>query len=177
MRTWPLIRCLWLLGLAPVWEPFAGTAQSPPAKPNILILFADDLGYWDLGVQGCTDIPTPNIDSIAKNGVRFTSGYVSGSMCSPSRAGLLTGRSQSRFGHEINWDENTYSDTCGLPLTEKTIADQLRIAGYRTGPPGNGTPYPTLCKFGMIRERSRSATCGPRCSIPPSPWRWKNGPP
>jgi len=133
MRTWPLIRCLWLLGLAPVWEPFAGTAQSPPAKPNILILFADDLGYWDLGVQGCTDIPTPNIDSIAKNGVRFTSGYVSASMCSPSRAGLLTGRSQSRFGHEINWDENTYSDTCGLPLTEKTIADQLRIAGYRTG--------------------------------------------
>ncbi len=61
--------------------------DKPVAKPNILYLLADDLGYADLGVQGCTDVPTPNLDSIAKNGVRFTSGYVSAPVCSPSRAG------------------------------------------------------------------------------------------
>jgi len=111
-------------------------AASEPPKPNILILLADDLGYADLGVQGAKDIPTPNIDSLAHNGVRFTSGYVSSAMCSPSRAGLITGRSQSRFGHDINWDPGwpvDPSDTRGLPLTETTLGDQLKAAGYHTG--------------------------------------------
>src|SRR5438270_8580902 len=71
-------------------------------KPNILIILADDMGYADCGFQGCKDIPTPHIDSLAKNGVRFTNGYVSGPYCSPTRAGLLTGRYQNRFGHEFN---------------------------------------------------------------------------
>ncbi len=104
--------------------------------PNLLILFSDDQGYHDLGCQGAQDIPTPHIDSIARNGVRCTSGYVSSPMCSPSRAGMLTGRSQSRFGHEINWEPDhpaDPNDTRGLPLTEKTIADHLKAAGYRTG--------------------------------------------
>lgn len=113
-------------------------AQGAPeaARPNILILFADDLGYADLGAQGSKDIPTPHIDSLARNGVRCTSGYVSSAMCSPSRAGLITGRSQSRFGHDINWEPEwpvDPDDTRGLPLTEKTIADHLKPAGYRTG--------------------------------------------
>jgi arylsulfatase A-like enzyme len=111
-------------------------AQAAPAKPNILILLSDDQGYADLGVQGSKDIPTPHIDSIARNGVRCTSGYVSSAMCSPSRAGLLTGRSQSRFGHDINWEPEwpvDPEDKRGLPLTEKTIADHLKPAGYRTG--------------------------------------------
>ncbi|MFM7182515.1 MAG: sulfatase-like hydrolase/transferase [Verrucomicrobiales bacterium] len=111
-------------------------ANPGPPKPNILILFADDLGYADLGVQGARDIPTPHIDSIARNGVRCSSGYVSSAMCSPSRAGLLTGRSQSRFGHDINWEPEwpvDPNDHRGLPLTEKTIADHLKAAGYRTG--------------------------------------------
>ncbi|HSP43671.1 MAG TPA: sulfatase-like hydrolase/transferase, partial [Luteolibacter sp.] len=105
-------------------------------RPNILILFADDLGYADLGIQGSKEIPTPHIDSLAHNGVRFTSGYVSSAMCSPSRAGLLTGRSQSRFGHDINWEPDwpvDPNDPRGLPLTEKTIADHLKAAGYHTG--------------------------------------------
>jgi arylsulfatase A-like enzyme len=105
-------------------------------RPNILILFADDMGYADLGVQGSKDIPTPHIDSLAHQGVRCTNGYVSSAMCSPSRAGLLTGRSQSRFGHEINWEPDwpvDPDDRRGLPLTEKTIADLLKTAGYRTG--------------------------------------------
>ncbi len=115
---------------------FAILHSSFAAPPNILILLADDLGYADLGVQGCTDIPTPHIDSIAKNGVRCTSGYVSSCMCSPSRAGLMTGRSQSRFGHEINWEGNGPSGGKGLPLTEKTFPQLLKAGGYRTGAVG-----------------------------------------
>jgi arylsulfatase A-like enzyme len=118
-----------------------GFAATPPlaaeaVQPNVLILFADDLGYADLGIQGAKDIPTPHIDSIGKNGVRCTSGYVSSPMCSPSRAGLLTGRSQSRFGHDINWEPEwpvDPNDRRGLPLREKTIADHLKAAGYHTG--------------------------------------------
>lgn len=66
-------------------------AAPEPSRPNILIMLADDLGYADLGVQGCTDMPTPHIDSIAKSGVRFASGYVSAPVCSPCRAGLMPG--------------------------------------------------------------------------------------
>src|SRR5262245_53952937 len=71
-------------------------------KPNILVIVADDLGYADLGFQGGKDIPTPHIDSLAASGIRFTNGYVSGPYCSPTRAGLMTGRYQQRFGHEFN---------------------------------------------------------------------------
>lgn len=102
-------------------------------KPNVLILFSDDQGSADLSCQGSKDIMTPNIDSLAKNGVRCTQGYVSSCMCSPSRAGLLTGMSQSRFGHEINWEGRDDSGLRGLPVTEKTLADHLKAAGYRTG--------------------------------------------
>jgi arylsulfatase A-like enzyme len=114
----------------------AADAGTEAARPNILILLSDDHGYADLGVQGSKDIPTPNIDSLAHHGVRCTEGYVSSPMCSPSRAGLITGRSQSRFGHEINWEPDwpvDPRDQRGLPLTEKTIADHLKVAGYRTG--------------------------------------------
>ena len=72
------------------------------AKPNILLVVVDDLGYGELGCQGNPQIPTPNIDSLAANGVRFTDGYVSAPVCCPSRAGYLTGRYQTRFGHEHN---------------------------------------------------------------------------
>ncbi len=70
--------------------------------PNIVVIVADDMGYADIGVHGSRDIPTPHIDAIARNGVRFTDAYVSGPFCSPTRAGLLTGRYQQRFGHEFN---------------------------------------------------------------------------
>src|SRR5687768_14857480 len=76
-------------------------AQSP-RRPNIVVLLADDLGYGDLSVHGAREIATPHIDSLAREGVRCTSGYVSGPYCSPTRAGLLTGRYQQRFGHEFN---------------------------------------------------------------------------
>jgi len=76
------------------------TSKSSEKKPNIIILLADDLGKYDISLYGGKSTPTPQIDSLAASGVTFTDGYVSSSICSPSRAGLLTGRYQERFGHE-----------------------------------------------------------------------------
>jgi arylsulfatase A-like enzyme len=104
-------------------------AAEPVARPNILLIVGDDMGYADVGFQGCQDIPTPNLDALAASGVRFTSGYVSGPYCSPTRAAMLAGRYQTRFGHEFN----PTGGKAGLPLTEKTIADRLQAAGYATG--------------------------------------------
>ena len=100
-----------------------------PAKPNILLIVGDDMGYADVGFHGCKDIPTPNLDSLAADGVRFTSGYVSGPYCSPTRAALLTGRYQTRFGHEFN----PSGPVAGMPVAETTLADHLKAAGYATG--------------------------------------------
>jgi arylsulfatase A-like enzyme len=117
----------WAAALAAclAWTPSAAA----PAKPNILFIVGDDMGYADVGFHGCKDIPTPNLDALAASGVRCTSGYVSGPYCSPTRAGLLTGRYQTRFGHEFN----PSGTDAGLPLGEKTIADRLRASGYATG--------------------------------------------
>lgn len=101
-------------------------------KPNVIIFLSDDVGYGEYGFQGNTQIPTPNIDSIARNGVRFTNGYVSGPYCSPTRAGLMTGRYQTRFGHEFNGGGPAGGKGFGLPLTETTIADRLKALGYAT---------------------------------------------
>jgi len=98
-------------------------------RPNILLIVSDDLGYADIGVYGSRDIPTPNIDRLAREGVRFTNGYVSGPYCSPTRAGLMTGRYPQRFGFEFNPDG---SPDYGLPLTEMTMADRLKAGGYHT---------------------------------------------
>ena len=97
-------------------------------KPNILFIVGDDVGYADVGFHGGKEIPTPNLDALAASGVRFTSGYVTGPYCSPTRAALLTGRHQSRFGHEFNPTGGQ-----GMPLTETTIAQRLKAAGYATG--------------------------------------------
>lgn len=102
-------------------------------QPNIVILLADDLGYGETGCQGNPQIPTPHIDSIAKDGVRFTNGYVTAAFCSASRAGLLTGRYQTRFGYEFNpiGAKNEDPDA-GLPLKQKTFANVLHDVGYTT---------------------------------------------
>ena len=78
--------------------------DGPP--PNIIVVLSDDAGYADFGCYGAEQFRTPHIDSISEAGVRFTSGYVSASVCSPSRAGLVTGRFQQRFGHEFNLAES-----------------------------------------------------------------------
>jgi len=112
----------------------ASLAAEAGRRPNIVLLFADDLGYGELGCQGNAEIPTPNIDSIAADGIRFTSGYVTAPFCSASRAGLLTGRYQTRFGYEFNpiGADNEDPDA-GLPPSQKTIANHLHDAGYTTG--------------------------------------------
>lgn len=114
----------------------ARAADAPAgAKPNFVIILADDLGYCDTGLYGCKDIPTPNINSIAAHGTLFTDGYVTAGTCSPSRAALMTGRYQERYGFEFNAGPlpRSIRGEFGLPLTEITLAQELKTAGYATG--------------------------------------------
>src|SRR5262249_58167494 len=92
------------VGVVVTWFGFSSAAYAgaDPRKPNILVILADDMGFADVGVHGCKDIPTPHIDSLAKQGVLCRQGYISAPQCSPTRAGLLTGRYQQRFGPESN---------------------------------------------------------------------------
>ena len=106
--------------------PLAAFAQA--SKPNIIVILADDMGYADAGFNGCKDIPTPHLDSMAKNGIRFSAGYVTAPQCAPSRAGLLMGVDQNRIGCE----NNNVTDIAGLS-EGATMADRMRAAGYRTG--------------------------------------------
>jgi len=118
----------------------AAAMANPP--PNILLILADDLGYGDLSCHG-GKIPTPNIDSIARNGMSFLEGYATAPQCAPSRAGLITGRCQQKFGFEYNGDGDP---NYGLPVEERTMADFLRAAGYHTGAIGKwhlGVSAPT----------------------------------
>ncbi len=111
-----------------------GTSIGGGRKPNIVLIYIDDLGYADLGCQGSKDLRTPNIDTLARDGARFTDGYVTAPICSPSRAGLMTGRYQQRFGHETNTGgyKREIAEDIGLPTTERTMADLLRAAGCAT---------------------------------------------
>lgn len=103
-------------------------------NPNIIIFFVDDLGYADVGYHGCKDIATPHIDSIATNGAQFTAAYVTAPVCGPSRAGLLTGRYQQRFGFEDNPGpfRQTSETKIGIPKTEKTLGERMKAIGYKT---------------------------------------------
>ena len=108
--------------------------NSQAAQPNIILLLADDLGYGELGCQGNPQIPTPNIDSIAANGIRFTRAYVRAPNCSPSRTGLMTGKIPTRFGDEFNPIGARNKDPgTGLPSAEITLPKLLHDVGYTTG--------------------------------------------
>lgn len=103
------------------------TQTHAAAKPNILLIYSDDHGWADLGIQGVDkDIRTPNLDQLARDGVLFKRGYVTAPQCVPSRAGVITGRYQQRFGVE----DNNHGP---LPLEEVTIAERLKTAGYLSG--------------------------------------------
>ncbi len=108
-------------------------ALAAERRPNILVILADDLGYADVGFNGCKDIATPNLDALAKQSLRCVNGYVSHPFCSPTRAGLMTGRYQQRFGHENNPKWSPEDTVAGLPLSEKFLPQVLKTAGYVTG--------------------------------------------
>lgn len=110
---------------------FAFGATAP--RHNVVFIVADDLGYGELGCYGGRDIPTPQLDALAAGGVRFTNGYVTAPFCAASRAALLTGRYQTRFGFEFNpIGAKNAAPGIGLPVAEKTVADHLRDTGYAT---------------------------------------------
>ena len=106
--------------------------KSNASKPNLIVIMTDDMGYADVGFNGCTDIPTPNIDRIADQGVKFTEGYVTFPVCGPSRAGFLTGRYQDRFGFTTNPSIDPGNPISGLPVEEETMAQVLRKANYKS---------------------------------------------
>lgn len=97
--------------------------------PNIVVLLVDDAGYADLGFMGSEDLETPNLDALAAGGMVFTDAHVSATVCAPSRAGLLTGKYQQRFGFECN----ALNHFQGIDTAEATIAEVLQRVGYRTG--------------------------------------------
>ncbi|MBI5394033.1 MAG: sulfatase-like hydrolase/transferase, partial [Verrucomicrobia bacterium] len=111
----------------------AAFAADALAKPNIIVIFADEVRWCDLlAAPERKHIPTPNLDRLAAEGMRFTQAYVSSPWCSPSRAGLLTGRYPQRFGHEFNPNQPGAKPTWGLNLKERTMADALKSSGYAT---------------------------------------------
>ncbi len=132
-----LMKLRWRLVLTICSCIIAGNFLSAQQKPNIVFILSDDAGYADFSFQTNRLIHTPNIDRIAKEGVKFTNAYVTGAVCSPSRAGLLTGIYQAKFGHTINFIQgvkyNLPLDSLGLPLEQKLVGDYLKPQGYTTG--------------------------------------------
>jgi arylsulfatase A-like enzyme len=147
--------------LVSLWVGFSSLCYGNAVQPNIVVILADDLGYADLGFQGSEEIMTPNLDQLRASGVLFSDAHVTASVCSPSRAGMMTGRYQQQFGHEPNCPPPEF----GMNLQEKTIADALKPLGYRTGLIGKwhlgdqDRFYPTERGFDYfcgLREGSRS---------------------
>jgi arylsulfatase A-like enzyme len=113
----------WSAALAP-----PAAALEPPRPPNLIVILADDLGYGDICAYGCAYGRTPSIDALAASGARFTQGYVTAPVCSPSRAALLSGRYQQRFGHEFNTGGPDRIEL-GMPLTERLLPQYLAERG------------------------------------------------
>ena len=110
------------------------TSVAAAGKPNIVLILADDLGYGDIGCYGHKVNRTPHIDALAAAGMRFTDFHANGPMCSPTRAALLTGMYQQRFGPRLESALSPKRDRDhGLPLNAVTIAEALKTVGYATG--------------------------------------------
>ena len=128
----PLMRPVFLLMISFV------SVASAADKPNIVLIVADDAGYADFGFHSSREIRTPNLDQFAKQSMRFDQAYVTAAVCGPSRAGILTGKYQQRFGFEENNVPGYMSASClpdqemGLPLDQATIGDHMKTLGYRT---------------------------------------------
>ena len=142
------------------------------SKPNVIVIMADDLGYNDLGFQGSKHIKTPHLDALARSGVIFTDAHVAAAVCSPSRAGFITGRYQQRFGHEANIPPKNK----GLDIGERTIGQAFQSLNYKTAVFGkwhlgnDDSRYPNqrgFDEFWGLREGSRSYWCDPKKSDKP----------
>lgn len=128
-------------------------------RPNVVLIFTDDHGYADLGCMGLVDdVETPHLDRLAAEGVCFTNGYITAPQCCPSRAGLMTGRYQQKFGFESNGKGP-------LPLKEKTIADRLSAVGYRTGMVGKWHLEPNISDDVWMNTQYQKLKLGP---LPPA---------
>ncbi len=132
MRGYLAILLLSIVSQTNTWS------QSNKSKPNFIIIYSDDMGYGDVGYNGIEDIKTPNIDNLAHEGIEFTQGYVSASVCGPSRAGLLTGVYQQRFGMGENPSASDFPNTVksresGLPTSQTILPEILQKNGYKTG--------------------------------------------
>jgi arylsulfatase A-like enzyme len=146
---------------------FVGAVSAADRKPNFIIILTDDHGYADLGAHGVVkDVKTPHLDRFAREGVRMTSGYVTAPQCSPSRAGLITGRYQQRFGLDTIPD-------CPLPLAEITIAERLRAAGYVSGHVGKWHLDPNPLATQWIKENLPNAILGGRSDRVEIPEQWR----
>jgi len=110
-------------------------AEAETRRPNVVVIMADDLGYGDVSYRGGADSVTPNIDTLGRNGVQFSAGYVTAPVCGPSRAGLLTGLYQNRFGFEDNPGPYRRSEDVkiGIPEAVKTLPERMKELGYVTG--------------------------------------------
>jgi arylsulfatase A-like enzyme len=128
-----MVICLELISSCNNEKKAQTNASHETSKPNLIVIMADDLGYTDVGFNGCKDIMTPNIDRIAENGIVFTSAYTTYSVCSPSRAGFITGRYPQRFGYERNVQYRVDDPNMGLSKDEVTLAAFLKPSGYKSG--------------------------------------------
>ncbi|MFI3319659.1 MAG: sulfatase-like hydrolase/transferase [Rikenellaceae bacterium] len=137
MRNFSSMNILLLAGVVPAMQSCAESAPTKSAsaeKPNVIVVLCDDLGSYDVGFGGCKDIPTPNIDRIAHEGINCTDAKISAPYSGPSRCGLLTGRYQQRFGAEGNTEDHSESvdQKQGVPTTETMMPEAFKAAGYKT---------------------------------------------
>ncbi len=119
------------ISLLLIFFSFLSSVAFAQRKPNIVILLADDMGYADIQPYGATDIRTPHLNRLAREGVKLTNFYANGPNCTPTRAGLMTGRWQQRVG--LEWATRPTDKKSELPLSEPTVAQMLKDAGYATG--------------------------------------------
>jgi len=141
-----------LLLSTPALSPLPTADGNEIRQPNIVLLLADDLGYGELGCQGNPQIPTPHIDSLAQDGVRFTAGYVTAPYCSASRAGLLTGRYQTRFGYEFN-PVGAHNEDPNAAGSETAVRGG--IPGFRVKDWCTDFSRPIVCNFAVARTTCR----------------------
>ncbi len=116
------------VAIIPLYSGSSAKKYTDSKRPNIIVILVDDAGYADFGFMGSKDLQTPNIDRLAKSSVLFTDAHVSSTVCSPSRAGLMTGRYQQRFGYECN-EGDGYT---GMDISQVTLAQRLKKEGYAT---------------------------------------------